>query len=319
MQNLFDEDSRFSKLCEEKINQIKEAAAGRKIFLWGKGHGASIIIPILRKNNILIDGIIESYVQADERYGDISVFSPETIDKNSIFLVISLMSYDRDVLRFVLRHKKYEINKDFCYIYEYSDQEFLKEDTIYRGCKVGKYTYGYRELLEFSPIAESIGRFCSINGTAKIWNNHSMDCISTHPFLDEFPFIKLEEFEYIDGLVEKYGRHLTNSKYHNSEIRDNRPVVIGNDVWIGAYANILPGVTIGDGAVIASGAVVTKDVPPYAVVGGVPARIIKYRFAPDIIEKLLEIKWWEWSDTMISNNRELFYNPEEFIESLYMA
>lgn len=93
-------------------------------------------------------------------------------------------------------------------------------------------------------------------------------------------------------------------------------IVVGNDVWIGSAAYILSGVTIGDGAVIGARAVVAKDVPPYAIVVGNPARVIKYRFEPDIIEKLLKIQWWNWSDEEIMQARTLLLSPnlEQFIE-----
>ena len=78
-----------------------------------------------------------------------------------------------------------------------------------------------------------------------------------------------------------------------------KKVTIGNDVWIGIKATIMPNITIGDGAVIGANAVVTKDVPPYAVVVGVPAKIIKYRFDEEIIKDLLELKWWNYSESFI--------------------
>lgn len=83
-------------------------------------------------------------------------------------------------------------------------------------------------------------------------------------------------------------------------------VIIGNDVWIGSYVRIMEGVTIGDGAVVAACALVTRDVPPYAVVGGVPAKVIKYRFDPDTIEKFLQLKWWNRSPSWLRAHAESF-------------
>ena len=95
-------------------------------------------------------------------------------------------------------------------------------------------------------------------------------------------------------------------------------ITIGNDVWIGARAVIVSNVTIGHGAVVGAGAVVTRDVSPYAVVGGVPAKIIKMRFNPEQIEKLLEIAWWDWPEERIRSNIDLFYgDPDEFIRLNY--
>jgi acetyltransferase-like isoleucine patch superfamily enzyme len=96
------------------------------------------------------------------------------------------------------------------------------------------------------------------------------------------------------------------------------PVVIGNDVWVGAGAIILSGVSIGDGAIVAAGAVVTKDVPPYAIVGGNPAKLIRYRFSEDQIAKLLSISWWNWSEDKIKANLDSFYGTtEDFIRKFW--
>ena len=95
-----------------------------------------------------------------------------------------------------------------------------------------------------------------------------------------------------------------------------KEVVIGNCVWIGANVIILPGIHIGDGAVVSAGAVVTRDVEPYAIVGGVPAKIIRYRFSAEDINAFLMMKWWDWSLEKIKNNLELFYQPSMFIEQM---
>lgn len=132
-----------------------------------------------------------------------------------------------------------------------------------------------------------IGKFCSIACGAKfLFNsaNHTLSSLSTYPFPLFF-----EEW----GLEKK----------DVARSWDNKgDIIIGNDVWIGFEAVIMAGVTIGDGAIIGTRAVVTKDVPPYTVVGGIPAKPIKKRFDEDTISKLLRIKWWDWPDEKIARN-----------------
>lgn len=94
------------------------------------------------------------------------------------------------------------------------------------------------------------------------------------------------------------------------------PINIGNDVWIGRQCTVMDGVNIGDGAVIATGAIVTKDIPPYAIAAGIPAKIIKYRFSEEIIERLLEIKWWHFNDNEIQDNLEFFRDPNLTLKKL---
>ncbi len=134
-----------------------------------------------------------------------------------------------------------------------------------------------------------IGKFCSIACGAKfLFNsaNHAMASLSTYPFPLFF-----EEW----GLEKK----------DVAKSWDNKgDIIIGNDVWIGYEAVILAGVTISDGAIIGTRAVVTKDVPPYTVVGGVPAKPIKKRFDDKTISDLLEIQWWNWSSEKIAQNIE---------------
>jgi len=134
-----------------------------------------------------------------------------------------------------------------------------------------------------NPI--NIGNFCSIaRGTAIQEYNHNISCITTY-------FIKHRVFKENFGV----------------DVVSKGAINIGNDVWIGTQCTILTGVTIGDGAVIAANSVVTTDVPAYAIVGGTPAKVLKYRLSDDIIAKLLEIKWWNWDIEKIKRNKMLFY------------
>ena len=135
-----------------------------------------------------------------------------------------------------------------------------------------------------------IGKFCSIAcGDKFIFNsaNHKMKSLSTYPFPLFFEEWDLDKKDVADSW-------------------DNKgDIVIGNDVWIGYEAVIMSGVTIGDGAIIGTRAVVTKDVPPYTIVGGIPAKQIRKRYSDETIDTLLKIQWWNWSKEKIRENIEV--------------
>lgn len=305
-------NQKFYEICKRKVLSILEWSSKRNIWIYGAGDGGRILKEVLDKNSITIKGFIDKRSKELNKFENLPVKEMKNVYPENDFIVVALRGLDVQVCTLIESFGY--AKKDYYYLV--AGEIINKEDIIYKNCKIGRYTYGYEGLLESYPMAESIGRFCSINPTAKIWNNHALGCITTHPLLDHPYFYSWEKSIKRENLLNEFGCYTKNHEYENSKIRDNRPVVIGNDVWIGANVIILPGINIGDGAIIAAGAVVTKDVDNYAIVGGVPAHLLKYRFSKDVIDKLLRIKWWEWNIEEIESNIELFYQPELFVEKI---
>lgn len=158
---------------------------------------------------------------------------------------------------------------------------------------VGKYTY---ISARSSVIHAKIGSFCSIAAGVGIGGGaHKLDAVSTSPLFNK-------------------GRNIFGKSFAAIDFSPYQTTTIGNDVWIGNRAMILQGVTIGNGAVVGAGAVVTKDVEPYTIVAGNPARVIRKRFDDETIEKLLLLKWWEMSDEEIQRCGAYFESPEKLLK-----
>lgn len=178
----------------------------------------------------------------------------------------------------------------------------LTTDVTFLTSSIGYASYiGNRSLIKNTKI----GRYtCIATDVMTVAGSHpTSKFVSIHPAFystrkqSGFTYVredKFSDFNYIDE----------NQKF---------TVMIGNDVWIGSGVKIMEGVTIGDGAVAAAGAIVTKDVPPYAIVGGVPAKIIKYRFDEETIKKLLELKWWEKDQAWIKSHADDFDDVEKLL------
>ena len=179
----------------------------------------------------------------------------------------------------------------------------LTSDVTFLTSSIGFASYiGNRSIIKNTKI----GRYtCIATDVMTVAGSHpTSKFASIHPAFystrgqSGFTYVKEDkysDFQYIDGKF---------------------TVVIGNDVWIGSGVKIMEGVTIGDGAVVAAGAIVTKDIPPYAIIGGVPAKIIKYRFDEETIAKLLEIQWWNKNQDWIQAHAEQFENVERFLQVL---
>lgn len=161
---------------------------------------------------------------------------------------------------------------------------YLQEDCVFEHCKIGSFCSIGKAVQVFSATHPT-HTFVS---TSPVFFSTAKQCMST--FVDVNWF---DEYLKVDG----YG------------------AIIGNDVWIGSRVTILGGVSIGDGAIVAAGAVVTKNVPPYAIVGGVPAKLIRYRFDDNVIKLLLDEPWWNRSTSWIKQHAEKFRDIDKFINN----
>ncbi len=192
------------------------------------------------------------------------------------------------------------------------DVIYLRKQSVAKKVKLDKYCIENKvkvyenvqlnnsELGEYSYVAENciisnsvIGKFCSVGpNTIMGYGEHPTNLISTSPV-----FYNSNEIAYNSFATKNY-------------VEDCKQIIIGNDVWIGAQVYIKNGITIGNGAVIAAGAIVTNDVPDYAIAGGVPAKVIKFRFDEETVTKLLKMQWWNWSEEKLKLSQSKFVSSD---------
>lgn len=184
--------------------------------------------------------------------------------------------------------------------------QFISPDQIidfFPKTKIGYYSYG--PLAYPHPLVAQVGSFCSFAEGVDAVPNHLMTRVSTHPFM----YLKNEIFQnhisYIPGII--------TNEVDTFAVKST----IGNDVWLGRNVTITNGANIGNGVVAGAGAVIVKDIPDYAVVVGVPARIIKYRIPEELIDKMNQIAWWNWPIEKIKECYNDFMDIPSFIEKHY--
>ncbi len=169
-----------------------------------------------------------------------------------------------------------------------------------RYCQLADTDFGDYSYASYAALCDRarIGKFVSIGPYVHVGAaRHPVDWVTTHPFVYSAVF----------------GRFLPDSQSGLREIEGTHVVTIGNDVWIGSKATILPGVTIANGAVVGANSVVTKDIGPYEIVAGVPAVVLRRRFDDETIDQLLNIRWWNWSRQMLLERIGHFRDTQEFV------
>lgn len=170
------------------------------------------------------------------------------------------------------------------------------------GSEIGRFTY----MVSYNRLENvKIGNFCSLGQNITIINtlHPSKDFVSTHPAFYSTGKQAGKSF----ALKDTFSEH---------SLIEGRKVIIGNDVWIGSNATLMGGIKIGDGAIVGANSLVTKDIPPYAIVGGVPAKVIRYRFTPEQIEKIEKVQWWDKDDEWLESRVKQFQSIEIFIKDI---
>lgn len=263
------------------IQTILEKSGGREVVLYGASGMAEALCEMMETFGMSIPFFVDRESKIFHRLIR-SVELPKKLDPQKYFPII--VPFGSQAIASIIAHlSALGYTQNDCYIWA-RDVDY---DIVFNGITIGKYSQPSKALTQYyaNRYIKSVGRYASIE--------HSFKYATDHPF----------------GLS-------TSSYMPCQEVAPTNLVEIGADVWIGAnvFVNCSKVRSIGCGAVIAAGAVVVEDVPPYAVVAGVPAKIKKYRFSAEEIEILLKVKWWEWSEEKIRDNSDCFEDYQIFFK-----
>ncbi|GHU62239.1 hypothetical protein FACS189418_3260 [Clostridia bacterium] len=280
------------------ITKVKEKLVGRSVVVWGITNVALKIHFILKSHGIPTSYFISDHYKSTPVIRGIPVKSREVLNKESCFCV----TIENNQTVQCLKNKGFVVNED----YLVKNDDLLEYDFVFDGVPIGKYTTGFSTFLNCigqhsqHNCISSIGRYVSINGKAYMNGNHHVRSLTTCHRLER-DVVSLNK-------LEKSGLNAHLESFHS--------IKIGSDVWIGAnvFINASKVHTIGDGAIIGANAVVNEDVPPFAIVVGVPGKVKKFRFSEQEIEILQRVQWWNWDEQTIAENADCFEDINLFFE-----
>jgi len=191
----------------------------------------------------------------------------------------------------------------------------IANDVLLKGVNIkGEVTVGSKSILKFVEVRGpvTIGNYTTINGP-NVQVFAKLNRITIGNYCSIARDVTIQEYNHKTNAISSYNfqKHVFGGKPID-DVVSKGPIVIGSDVWIGTKSIVLSGVAIGHGAIVAAGSVVTKDVKPYAIVGGNPARVIRQRFSQEIVDHLLALKWWEWPIDKLRKHQHIFLQEPTF-------